>query len=62
MIIGRGSGVILKTKNGKVLLQYRGKNHRWNQDSWSEFGGQIEEHETPKEAIKREKWCQLYFL
>jgi len=54
MTIGRGSGVILQTKDGKVLLQYRDKSSRWNRDSWSEFGGQIKEYETPEEAIKRE--------
>lgn len=54
MIIGRGAGVILIANDGKILLQYRDKNSRWNQDSWSEFGGQIEEGETPEEAIKRE--------
>lgn len=54
MIIGKGAGVILIANNGNVLLQYRDKNNKWNQDSWSEFGGQIEEGETPEEAIKRE--------
>lgn len=54
MIIGRGAGVILISNNMTVLLQYRNKNNRWNQDSWSEFGGQIEEGETPEEAAKRE--------
>jgi len=54
MIIGRGAGIILIANNGMILLQYRGKDNRWNQDSWSEFGGQIEEGETPEEAIKRE--------
>lgn len=54
MIIGKGAGVILIADNGNILLQYRDKNNKWNQDSWSEFGGQIEEGETPEEAIKRE--------
>ncbi len=54
MIIGRGVGIILIANNGMILLQYRDKNTRWNQDSWSEFGGQIEKGETPEEAIKRE--------
>lgn len=54
MIIGRGAGIILIDNNGMILLQYRDKNNRWNQDSWSEFGGQIENDETPEEAIKRE--------
>ncbi len=54
MIIGKGAGVILIASNGTILLQYRDKDGKWNQDSWSEFGGQIEEGETPEEAVKRE--------
>lgn len=54
MIIGKGAGIILIANDGRVLLQHRDKNNRWNQDSWSEFGGQIGEGETPKEAAKRE--------
>lgn len=54
MIIGKGAGVILIANDGKILLQYRNKDNRWNQDSWSEFGGQVEEDETPEEAVKRE--------
>jgi len=54
MIIGKGAGVILIASNGTILLQYRDKDSKWNQDSWSEFGGQIEEGETPEEAVKRE--------
>ena len=54
MIIGRGAGVILISKDGSVLLQHRDKRNKWNQDSWSEFGGQIEEGEEPEETAKRE--------
>ena len=54
MIIGRGAGIILIDNQRKVLLQYRDKNNRWNQNTWSEFGGQIEKNETPEEAVKRE--------
>ena len=54
MIIGRGVGIILIADSGKVLLQYRDKNSKWNRDSWSEFGGQIERGETPGKAIRRE--------
>ena len=54
MIIGQGAGVILISENGSVLLQHRDKRNRWNQDSWSEFGGQIEEGEKPEETAKRE--------
>ena len=48
------AGIILITDDWRILLQYRNKDNRWNQDSWSEFGGQIEEGETPEEAVKRE--------
>ena len=54
MIIGKGVGIILIANDGAILLQHRDKDNRWNQDSWSEFGGQIEEGETPEKAIKRE--------
>jgi mutator protein MutT len=54
MIIGKGAGVILISENGSVLLQHRDKRNKWNQDSWSEFGGQIEEGEKPEETAKRE--------
>ena len=54
MIIGKGAGIILIANDGTILLQHRDENNRWNQDSWSEFGGQIEKGETPEEAIKRE--------
>lgn len=54
MIMGKGAGVILIANDGRVLLQYRDESNRWNQDSWSEFGGQIEGSETPEEAIRRE--------
>lgn len=54
MIIGRGAGIILINNEKMILLQHRGKDARWNQDSWSEFGGQIEKGETPEGAVKRE--------
>ncbi len=53
MIIGRGAGIILIADN-KIILQHRDKNNKWNQNSWSEFGGQIEKEETPENAIRRE--------
>lgn len=54
MIIGKGAGVILIDDNEKILLQQRDENNRWNRSFWSEFGGQIEEGETPEKAVKRE--------
>jgi 8-oxo-dGTP pyrophosphatase MutT (NUDIX family) len=59
MIIGQGAGVILTSENGFVLLQHRDKRNRWNQDSWSEFGGQVEEGEKPEETVKRELMEEL---
>jgi 8-oxo-dGTP diphosphatase len=54
MTVGRGAGIILIANDGRILLQYRNKDNKWNRDSWSEFGGQIEKDETPEEAIRRE--------
>lgn len=54
MIIGQGAGIILISENGSVLPQHRDKRNRWNQDSWSEFGGQVEEGEKPEKAVERE--------
>ena len=54
MIIGKGAGVILIDDNERILFQHRDKSNRWNQDAWSEFGGQIEKGETPEKAIRRE--------
>ncbi|MBD3208522.1 MAG: NUDIX domain-containing protein [Candidatus Nealsonbacteria bacterium] len=54
MTVGKGAGIILIANDGRILLQHRDKNNRWNRGSWSEFGGQIESRETPGEAIRRE--------
>ena len=54
MIIGKGAGVILINDDKRILLQHRDEKNRWNQDVWSEFGGQIKKGETPEIAVKRE--------
>ena len=48
-------GLIIENGEGKVLLQLRDKRRDipWP-DSWGTFGGQIEEGESPGEAIRRE--------
>lgn len=48
-------GLILENKEGKILLQLRDdKAEIPFPNMWGTFGGQIEEGETPLEAIKRE--------
>lgn len=54
MLIGRGAGVILIDDKSRVLLQHRDKNTSWYPNHWGVFGGQIEEGETPEQAVKRE--------
>ena len=48
-------GLILENRGGKILLQLRdNKPGLPYPDCWGTFGGQIEEGETPEEAIRRE--------
>jgi len=48
-------GLILEDKNGRILLQLRDNKQGIDYpNKWGTFGGQIEEGETPEEAIKRE--------
>ena len=54
MIIRRCSGIALRDKNGKVLLQHRTDDAPVDPNCWTFFGGVIEERETPEEAIRRE--------
>jgi 8-oxo-dGTP diphosphatase len=55
-------GLLIENKEGKVLLQLRD-----NIDSipwpgcWGTFGGQVEEGETAREAMKREIWEELHY-
>src|SRR3989344_7903569 len=44
---------VLKDK-GKVLLQHRSKEDDKIPSYWAFFGGQIEEGESPEQAVKRE--------
>jgi len=48
-------GLILENSEGKILLQLRDdKSNLPYPGCWGTFGGQIEEGETPEEAIRRE--------
>ena len=47
-------GVILEDDQGNIALQLRGRDQRLNPDSWSIFGGHIEEGEQPLQAALRE--------
>ncbi|MCX5806546.1 MAG: NUDIX domain-containing protein [Proteobacteria bacterium] len=48
-------GLLIENKEGKVLLQLRdNKPDIPYPNCWGTFGGQIEEKETPEEAIVRE--------
>ena len=48
-------GLLIENNEGKVLLQLRDNipDIPWP-GTWGTFGGQVEEGETPREAIKRE--------
>lgn len=41
-------------KNGKILLQHRGEDTPTKKNMWAFFGGEIEDRETPEEAVRRE--------
>jgi len=48
-------GLLIENREGKVLLQLRDDNPTIRYPNlWGTFGGQIEEGETPEEAIVRE--------
>jgi 8-oxo-dGTP diphosphatase len=55
-------GLLIENREGKVLLQLRDNIPAipWP-DCWGTFGGQIEEGETPGEAIRREIWEELRY-
>ena len=52
--IRRSVACILRDEEGRILLQHRDKNIKRFPDCWGFFGGEIEERETPEEAVKRE--------
>ncbi|MBZ9578728.1 NUDIX domain-containing protein [Patescibacteria group bacterium] len=54
MIIRRCSGIALRDKDGKVLLQHRTSDAPSDPNCWTFFGGTIEGGETPEEAARRE--------
>ncbi|MFC1686953.1 NUDIX domain-containing protein [Patescibacteria group bacterium] len=55
----RVSGIILRDKEGKILLQHRTDDARLFPGLWGYFGGHIEEGESPEEAAKRETQEEL---
>jgi 8-oxo-dGTP diphosphatase len=54
MIKNRYVGCMILSKDRKILLQQRGNNWQKHPGYLSEFGGRIEENETPMEALVRE--------
>jgi 8-oxo-dGTP diphosphatase len=55
-------GLLIENKEGKVLLQLRDdKPDIPYPNCWGTFGGQIEENETPEEAIVREIMEELEY-
>ncbi len=48
------ASVIIKNKEGKYLLQLRGKDAPTAKNQWGLFGGHMEENESPIEAAERE--------
>lgn len=47
-------GVILEDRQGRIALQLRDQDQQLNPDSWSVFGGHIENGELPLQAAVRE--------
>jgi 8-oxo-dGTP diphosphatase len=55
-------GLLIENKEGKVLLQLRdNKPDIPYPNCWGTFGGQIEEKESPEEAIEREIMEELEY-
>ncbi len=46
--------ILLVNKEGKLLLHHRSSDAKIDPDTWSFFGGKVEQHETPEQAIIRE--------
>lgn len=55
------SGILLYTKDKKVLLQHRSDDAPRNPGAWGFFGGGLEEGETPIEAVVRETYEELEY-
>lgn len=54
MYVRRVALFVLKDEDGRVLLQHRDKTAPRLPDYWAFFGGEIEENETPEDAVIRE--------
>jgi mutator protein MutT len=50
---------VLRDKQGRIVLQKRDKNAPKHPLHWSFFGGNIENGETPEQAVKREAMEEL---
>jgi len=56
------TGIILRNKEGKLLLQHRDdKEGVLCRNMWGLFGGEVEEGETPEEGVIREIMEELSF-
>jgi len=51
--------IILYDSAKRFLLQHRSKDARMMPDYWAFFGGQIDPHETPEQAVQRETFEEL---
>jgi len=54
MYVRRVALFVLKDEEGRALLQHREKTALRLPDYWAFFGGEIEENETPEDAVRRE--------
>jgi len=55
------SVILLTNEEGKFLVQHRAKDAKRKPNVWGFFGGGIEEHETPLEAVIRETQEELCY-
>ncbi len=54
MKIEKRTLIILKSEDGRILLQHKDAGHKTLTNHWCFFGGSIEEGETPEQAVRRE--------
>ena len=53
--------ILLYDKSKRILFQHRGKDAPSLPDYWAFFGGEIENNESPEEAVKREAIEELEY-